>query len=522
MKSLKFFLLSVFLLFNLGIALSQEEALREAVNLDENIQPGDLEISEPRLLPDNPFYFLKNLVRKIQDFFTLHPIKKIELRMKFTNEKLMEMKKMIEKREDPEMLKRGIENYQGELEKIKNQVEKIKERARENPYLESFLDKFIHQQILHQKLLQRLETQVPPQVFEKIKECRERHLERFGEVMTRIEDRWNVLQEKLEKITEEQKGSKFKDFKNLEILKNLEEEVGEEAKEAIQKAQEKVLMRLQGALKKMSLEDQESFKEYVERISGEKEKHLEILENLKSEIRAIPAPPESLKILEEKMEEGKVKILERIEKKLEKLKCPLWVSPAPGFCKEGRVIIEKEAETGCPLPPRCIIPAEIEIPKPVLPILPEKPKVEKPEIVCITLWNPVCGIDGKTYSNACFALSAGVAIAYKGECKEKECQTDADCQPLRCGQAGIRCEGVRSKCIEGKCQIVPAEIPIPPEKPVPERPAPERPAPERPAPLPGIGCKDLCGDGICQEVVCLAIGCPCPETPETCPKDCKK
>jgi len=35
-----------------------------------------------------------------------------------------------------------------------------------------------------------------------------------------------------------------------------------------------------------------------------------------------------------------------------------------------------------------------------------------------------------------------------------------------------------------------------------------------------IFCKDLCGDGICQEIVCLAIGCPCAETPETCPRDC--
>jgi len=35
------------------------------------------------------------------------------------------------------------------------------------------------------------------------------------------------------------------------------------------------------------------------------------------------------------------------------------------------------------------------------------------------------------------------------------------------------------------------------------------------------GCKDLCGDGVCEEVVCMAIGCPCPETPENCPQDCK-
>jgi len=33
-------------------------------------------------------------------------------------------------------------------------------------------------------------------------------------------------------------------------------------------------------------------------------------------------------------------------------------------------------------------------------------------------------------------------------------------------------------------------------------------------------CRDLCGDGVCQEVVCMAVGCPCPETPQTCPQDC--
>jgi hypothetical protein len=34
------------------------------------------------------------------------------------------------------------------------------------------------------------------------------------------------------------------------------------------------------------------------------------------------------------------------------------------------------------------------------------------------------------------------------------------------------------------------------------------------------GCKESCGDGICQEIVCMALGCPCPETSKSCPKDC--
>ncbi len=33
-------------------------------------------------------------------------------------------------------------------------------------------------------------------------------------------------------------------------------------------------------------------------------------------------------------------------------------------------------------------------------------------------------------------------------------------------------------------------------------------------------CVDNCGDGMCAEVVCTAIGCPCAETIKSCPVDC--
>lgn len=33
-------------------------------------------------------------------------------------------------------------------------------------------------------------------------------------------------------------------------------------------------------------------------------------------------------------------------------------------------------------------------------------------------------------------------------------------------------------------------------------------------------CKDVCGDGVCQEMVCMGEGCPCAEDAEKCPSDC--
>jgi hypothetical protein len=34
-------------------------------------------------------------------------------------------------------------------------------------------------------------------------------------------------------------------------------------------------------------------------------------------------------------------------------------------------------------------------------------------------------------------------------------------------------------------------------------------------------CIDKCGDGVCDEMVCMGEGCPCVETIQNCPEDCR-
>jgi len=371
MKTKIFFLICFLVISGLitFTALGQEEN----VTADEDITAEDLGISEPKTLPDSPFYFLKNFWRGVRTTFTFNPVNKAELRLRFANEKLIEAKKLAEKTGKEEIFQKTLEKYQREMKRIRTRVEKFKEKAKDNPKIDKFLDKFTDKTIKHQRLMDRLEKNLSdkPEVLERIRNTKEKALEHFGEVMERLEEK-NKIPERLEKNMEKIKGSKYKNFKNLEILMRLEEQVPEQAKETIRQAQENSLKRLHEDLEQMSSEDQGKFSDYLDKIGGNQNAQLKVLERLKAK-NLTP-------VLRQKIEQNRQMIQERVQN------------------------IEKDT---------------LQLRERIQ----EQTREQTREQVCITLWAPVCGKDGKTYSNTCFAKAAGVEIAYKGKCKVQKTRT---------------------------------------------------------------------------------------------------
>lgn len=307
-----------------GIALAQEnETTTAATTTNEEITAQDLGISAPTILPGSPFYFLKEWVRTVQSTLTFDALAKAKLKEKFANEKLIELQKLVEQNKSNQMIDKGISNYQQAVEQVQKVAENIKENAEQNTEVGKFLDKFVQQQALQQKILEKLQTQVPTTTFQKIEAAREQHLEKFSEVMNKLEVNKQKIQERLEQ--------------NLEKIST-------------------------STLQKIGTSTQE-------------------------------------------------KIIQIRDRVLEK--------------------IQQKNTTGTATS------------------------------ACMTVWDPICGTDNKTYSNECFAELAGVEVSHEGTCEVKQCQTDADCLRVVCPSNTTSavtsvCATLQDKCVESRCKSISA------------------------------------------------------------------
>jgi len=450
-KSLIISLAILSLAFPVSFTLAQDEEeiiisaeAQQEVDLDENIQPADLGVGQPTILPDSPFYFFKNLGRAVRTLFTFNPVKKAELKEQFTSEKLMELKRMVEENKNANAIRNAAQNYQGELQGLKTFTERIRTTAQENEEVGKFLDKYTQHNILHQRVLQKLETQVPDEVFEKIQQTREEHLARFGDVMIKLEDK-DKIPERLEKNLEAIKGGDFKDFKNLEILDDLKEKLPEDIRDRIEERKDAILNNLREKLENLPEERRDILKEYIEKISGDKIKHLDILSALEGTELS-----DELKTVIQRVKEISVQRIEsQYQNVITKEKVELTITQATDLLAKVKSLIVERNTTAEEIPEifRLIEEAEknletaktkfdqenygrayslavasSSLSRNAIRIMAIRAGFEEDEssqglLICADIAFPVCAKDGRTYRNICEAKKAEAVVIYRGECK---------------------------------------------------------------------------------------------------------
>ncbi|MDA2936296.1 DUF5667 domain-containing protein [Patescibacteria group bacterium AH-259-L05] len=279
----------------------------EEVFEDENITFEDLEINDPRLLPTSPYYPIKNIWRGFRTTFTFDPIRKAKLKLRFADERLFEAKKVAERGDKPKIVTEALERYEKEFSSVSDLLKQAPEERKEE--IKRFADKIIDHSFKQQRLIDGIEKRLDPEHFEKINKVRENGIKHFAQAITNFTPP-EEIHEKITNVIEKQRGSNFKHFKNLEVLKAVEEKVPEAARDAIRQAQDNALKRLQEKMTEIDEEERERFKDYVDNIGGNEVRHLEILSDFTT--REIPD------IIREEMEHAKEKAFLRIEEKMKK------------------------------------------------------------------------------------------------------------------------------------------------------------------------------------------------------------
>ncbi len=276
MKKQIYGLMAVVLFLGL-MAVSNSVSAQVATTTDEishEIIADDLGINEPNVLPDSPWYGLKKFWEGVRDVFTFNPVVKAENSLNRASTRLIEMQKLIEegKIKDADKV---IAQYEKQIDQVKSRIEKLTDIQSDKT--SKFLDKFAEYQLKHRLILEKIaeSSDMPLE----IDAAKEKALSILSEALTKTDN--EKLQERLEKAIEKVEGSDLKEFKNLEVLKALEDKVPENARPAILKAQVNVLKRLKIDIDQLPVAQRtELIQKFLAESRGDGARYLEALDEL--------------------------------------------------------------------------------------------------------------------------------------------------------------------------------------------------------------------------------------------------
>jgi len=208
--------------------------------------------TESNILPNNPFYFFKDLGRNIQDFLTLNPSDKAQLRLKIADEKLAEVEKLAEEDPDNPNYEKYLKGYEKAVEKFEQKANILNENSSKK---EEILDKITSKILDHEQRLEQLKERIKNEETV-INQIKNRAMTVYTESSLRVansETVQNKMQEKVQNMGDEQA---------LQTLNRMEEKAPENLKSilnkinVVQRIREKGINNSGQAIKEVIQEEQ--------------------------------------------------------------------------------------------------------------------------------------------------------------------------------------------------------------------------------------------------------------------------
>jgi len=254
-----------------------------------------------RLLPTSPFYFLKEWGRGMKMFFTFDPIKKSELEIKISDEKIVELAAVVEKNPQNEnAIEKALANYEGSREKLAKRLVSLKDDSN-NPNLDKLIDKIFEQEVKHIEvfdqvsqiagdkdkfkghvtLLKRMESQG----------ASEKHVRpgpSYGGHVTLMKARMSQgaserIAQTIKSAIEQLPEGELKSLRGIEIIDRLSEGLVPEVAGALIKVRQEYSEKLVDEINKLTEKGEEVKPEIISIIKslpGDPVKHLMILEEV--------------------------------------------------------------------------------------------------------------------------------------------------------------------------------------------------------------------------------------------------
>ncbi len=215
------------------------------------------------MLPDHPFYFLKDWGRNLRIFFTFDQIGKTHLQLKKGNQKTLEALLLLEKAIAEKDTKKHdrlialanstLENVGNEFDQVQQTIARLKrDKSSDRATVQDDAFRFASQYLKHQVLLQQQEDRLNNADFLTIESTRVQHLGSLADIVVASNRTPEVFSEQLVEVLSSQVGSNYSRLSLMAILRDLENNASETNHKSLEIAQSLLHKEFEVKLSKLS------------------------------------------------------------------------------------------------------------------------------------------------------------------------------------------------------------------------------------------------------------------------------